>query len=206
MVSSRTCHNSCGAAPFTVCPPHQGPQGAFSPFPLPQMPMTIRAKRGNPPRGGATPPRSTGNPPSTLQWATPPRFTSGGNPPCVRSHASTLQKPRFTPQESYLLVLGATPPRFRSLAPRLRSHTSSLPEPSLHVTLDWGQQTHTPPDLQISLACPPPLKLPPHLEIHLYGCSGSEHIWQRDKEEESIDAYQVPMRRGTSPGMVHGCL
>ena len=24
-------------------------------------------------------------------------------------------------------------------------------------------------------------------------------IWQRDKEEESIDAYQVPMRRGTKP-------
>ena len=127
----------------------------------------------------------------------PPRFTSGGNPPCVRSHASTLQKPRFTPQESYLLVLGATPPRFRSLAPRLRSHTSSLPEPSLHVTLDWGQQTHTPPDLQITFSVP--FKLPPHLEIHLYGCSGSEHIWQRDKEEESIDAYQVPMRRGTKP-------
>ena len=136
----------------------------------------------------------------------PPRFTSGGNPPCVRSHASTLQKPRFTPQESFLLVLGAMPPRFRSLAPRLRSHTSSLPEPSLHVTLDWGQQTHTPPDLQISLACPPP--------------SSFLHTWRSiymDAREASTSGREIRKRnRSTptrspcagvrSPGMVHGCL
>jgi len=94
--------------------------------------MTIRAKRGNPPRGGATPPRSTGNPPPTHQWATPrvshqgqpplrqePRLhapeatlhASGVIPPRIRGHASTLQEPRSTPQESYLLTSGAEPPR-----------------------------------------------------------------------------------------------